>query len=148
MAKKEFIFKRPKVEVAPLTEGVAGDFIEIALDEQHKDAVTLTPTLGSIENAVDGNGDIIESDVPNTSYSLTVKALQEVAALPLVNGVAEDEYAVKITKRGGTKGYLLGRCKVQGGVAIDASGENTTYTFTAMKPATGGVIEPIEATGA
>ena len=140
------IFKEPKVEIAPITAGVIGTYVEMTLDKRHKDAFALTPTLGSTEVMPDGNGDPVESYSTNTTYVSTLKMLEQSEEIECRGGNAVSEYALRVTDRRTNKGYLLARNRVQEGVTIDTGGQSTGYTFTSMKPSDGSeVIIPYEA---
>ncbi len=145
--KRKVLFKEPLVEIVKLssTESAPSSSVmwtEIPSSEIVQDSVAITPTAGSNSKLYDDEGGVAASYTPKTQYAVTVKTYYPLSAIDDVDGLVDDEYAIRISEKSTGKGYIVERSEVSCATGYDASsGQGTTYTFNALTPTTEGMLK-------
>ncbi|MDR1223689.1 MAG: hypothetical protein LBL07_12560 [Tannerella sp.] len=136
------------VQIARLTAGVAGAFTDVFTPVQGSFALNVEEG-NKLEAFIEG-GERIASRKDANKYTLEFQVyLGGDLAKPIedVDGVISDEYAIRvIPENAALEGFLMGRTAVSVIESFTAEeGHRATYTFEALKPATGKMMEPYTA---
>ncbi|MDR1974833.1 MAG: hypothetical protein LBQ31_09235 [Bacteroidales bacterium] len=137
---------KPKLEIAPVTNGVIGDYTE--LPTPVKDSTQLTTEQGEKLEAPLEGGELYDVRHDKNKYTLVFELYRGKTSTKPVednDGIIEGEYAIRLTPEDPTNpGFLMPRCSVS---VTDTWASNIgykwQYTFEALKPADGGkMLQP------
>lgn len=145
------LFGRPRIEICPSVNGVPnGEWMEI--DTPKEDTSSLETAEGSVLEAVEDGGEVVDRVSLPCSYSFTFELFKKKGeAMPLGEverrGVVSGEYAIRVTSAvdSDVPGFKIDRCVVK--TARMHSPRDTyrkQYIFFALKPANGDTIKETE----
>jgi hypothetical protein len=139
---------KPTVEVAPITNGTIGTYV--ALPTPVKDSTQLTTEKGEKLEAPLEGGEMADVKYDKNKYTLELELYRTKGLTkPILDddGVIATEYAVRLTPEDPTNpGFIIKRASVSVEDTFAANiGYKWKYTFEALKPNTGNILEPYTA---
>ncbi len=128
---------KPKLEIAPITDSVIGDYTE--LETPVESSTKLTTTKGSALEAKQEGGAVIDKKYKANSYALEFELFAKSdSSKPIAdtNGVISSMYAIRLTPEDSSlTGYLMAKCNVSVEDTWDAdNGGKWKYTFEGLLP--------------
>jgi hypothetical protein len=139
---------KPLIEVAPITGGTIGAYT--ALPTPVQDTTQLTVEKGNKMEAPLEGGELADVRYDKNKYTLELELYKTKGlAKPISDddGIIVTEYAVRLTPEDPTnEGFLIPRSSVSVEDTWSANiGYKYKYTFEALKPDTGGMLQPYTA---
>jgi hypothetical protein len=139
---------KPTIEIAPITDGTIGSYT--SLPTPVKDSTTLTTEKGDRLEAPLEGGELADVRYDKNKYTLELELYRtKEATKPIADddGIIETEYAIRLTPEDPTnEGFIMKRASVSCEDTWDAkNGYKWKYTFEALKPASGKLLEPYTA---
>ncbi|MDR0659094.1 MAG: BACON domain-containing protein [Mediterranea sp.] len=145
MAGSKLKWGKMTVEIAPVTAGVIGVYAPVYTPVQG--SFTLTVEEGNkLEAFIEGGERIdVRKDANKYSFEFQVH-IGEGLTKPIadVDGIIAGEYAIRVTPENSTlEGFLMERAAVSVTESFTSEeGHRASYTFEALKPATGAMLKP------
>ena len=135
---------KPKIEIAPITAGVIGTYVEVINIKE--DSTKLTTAKGAKTEAPIEGGDVIDIRYKKNNYSLEIEIwATKGASKPIedADGIVASNYAVRLTPEDVTQeGFVIPKASVQvEDMFTSKDGKTWKYTFDALKPATGDKVQ-------
>lgn len=136
---------KPIVEIAPSTNGAAGT-VFTALPEIVENTALLTTTKGEKLEAKGEGGEVIDSKYKANSYMFECEIYVKAGAekpIADTDGVITGDYTVRLTPEDDTQvGWIIAVSRVSVEETwSSAIGKKWKYTFDALKPATGKMLD-------
>lgn len=138
---------KPKVEVAPYVNGALPDTPSWqTLPEIQQGSAQLTTEEGDRQEALEEGGGLVDVRYNKNRYTFTLALfIKKGDSKPIVDddGVVTNNYAVRLTPEDPqAQGFLLPKCSVSVQESwTSADGGLWTYTFSALKPASGTMLQ-------
>jgi hypothetical protein len=139
---------KPTVEVAPITGSTIGTYVSLPTPVQ--DSTQLTTEKGEKLEAPLEGGELADVRYDKNKYTLELELYRTKGATKPIaddDGIIATEYAVRLTPEDATNaGFVMQRSSVSCEDTWDAKiGYKWKYTFEALKPASGKLLEPYTA---
>lgn len=133
---------KPKIEFAKVIPAGTQPTTFTLMPIQEENSVILSTNQATPAELWGEGHELVARKEMKPTYILTMDvfiANGEERPIPLVEGIVEDNYAVKLTPEGtGKKGFLFKNSQVSAEESwSSAKGSMVRYTFTALKPTTG-----------
>ena len=138
---------KPKVEVAPYVNGALPTTPTWSqLSEIKEGTAQLETELGDKNEALEEGGGVVDVRYGASKYTLTLSLfIKKGLSKPIadVDGVVTNNYAVRLTPEDtACHGFILKKCAVSVQETwTSADGGLWVYTFSALKPASGTMLE-------
>ena len=139
---------KPKLEIAPITNGTIGAYG--VLPTPVKDSTQLTTGKGDKLEAPLEGGELADVRYDKNKYTCEFELYKTKGTTKPIDdndGIVETEYALRLTPEDPTnEGFLMKRASVSVEDTWSAKiGHKWKYTFEALKPDTGKLLEPYTA---
>ena len=139
---------KPTLEIAPITNGIVGAFT--AIPTPVKDSTQLTTEKGEKLEAPLEGGEFADVRYDKNKYTTEFELYKTKGSTKPIeddDGIVATEYALRLTPEDPTnEGWMMQRASVS---VIDTwaanIGHKWKYTFEALKPETGKLLEPYTA---
>jgi hypothetical protein len=136
---------KPKIEIAPVTNGTIGEYTELPTPVQ--DSTKLTTEKGSKLEAPLEGGTLADVRYDKNKYTCEFELYKTkglTKPIPDDDGIIETEYSIRLTPEDPTnEGWLMKRASVSVEDTWAANiGHKWKYTFEALKPDQGKLLEP------
>lgn len=138
---------KPKVEVAPYVNGALPSTPTWSqLSEIKEGTCQLETELGDKNEALEEGGGVVDVRYGASKYTLTLSLfIKKGLSKPIADadGVVTNNYAVRLTPEDtAAHGFILSKCAVSlQETWSSADGGLWVYTFSALKPASGNMLE-------
>lgn len=141
----------PTIEIVKLVDGeLPSNPTWTKLDTPAEGTTTLETTEGEKIEALDEGGAVVDTRKKKNKYSFKFSLFEKKGATKPIedeDGVITDEYAIRVTPEDPTtNGFTLPKCSVsfQHTYSV-ADGGRWIYTFDALSPKTGKMLQPYTA---
>lgn len=136
---------KPKIEFAKTVKEGTEPAVYIEMPTQEEGSVQLTTNPATAQELFGEGHELVARKELKPTYVLTMDVFidkGEERPIETVDGVIEDNYAVKLTPESeGAKGFIFKNSQVSAEeLWSSAKGTVVRYTFTAMKPKSGNMF--------
>ena len=137
---------KPKIEYAEISAaGVIGQYHQF--DTPVEDSTELTTSEGEKKEAKEEGGGVVDTYRKKNNYSLAFELFIKKGGIKPIednDGIIEAKYAIRVTPEDGAcVGFILKKCSASVQETWkSADGGRWKYTFDALVPSTGKMLEP------